>query len=152
MKPFKFHLDPVLEQRAREEDAVKEIYAKAVQTHARAEEDLRQGRMELEAYHHALSAKREGTSFRHDQLLFLTALQQQQAACQRLAGALFLANRELEKRRVELLTAHRKHEALLHLKASRRAEHQTALQREEELMVADIITARYAMSLSEDQS
>ncbi len=148
MSTFQFTLESILTLRSREEEAAQEHHIRAVQFKSRAETALRDARAELEAYHHSLATAREGVSFRHDQLLFLNALQYQQAACQHLAGKLQAAERELESRRTDLLAAHHKHEVLLRLKRTQQEAHQLATQRAEESALADLINARHALRLN----
>jgi flagellar export protein FliJ len=149
MKPFRFTLETVLTLRAREEETAKETYAMALQERTRAAAALNEARTELEAYHQALADTRQGTSYRHEQMLFLNALRSQQVACQRLSGKVLEADHALEGCRKALLAAHQRHESLVRLKDSQLSAYRAACQREEETTVADMITARYAMNLSE---
>lgn len=146
MKPFTFRLESVLAIRAREEEQARELYARVLQARTLIEAALQQARNDLEGYHRALATKREGRSRRDEQLVFLSALQYQQAYCEKMRGQLAIAERDVEARRGELLVAHSKHEALVRLKDRQGEAHETASQRAEEMALGDLITARHALA------
>ena len=152
MKAFRFRLESVLMLRTREEDRAREICAAALRNQSAATSALASGNAELEACHEALSRKRAQCTNRTEQLLLLSALQQQKSHCERLVTVCAAADREVVARRADLLIARRKREALSSLKDQQRAAHRSAEERQEEGQIADIITARHVLRMQEAQS
>lgn len=149
MKTFLYRLESVLNLRARAEEQAREIYARALHARAGCEAALREARGTLEAYHAALHSAREGVSDRQSQLIFLNALQHQQAQCNRMAEQLTAAEREVAARREAMLVARREREVLSRLKLRQQSAHSAEAARAEESMIGDLISARHAMSLQE---
>jgi flagellar export protein FliJ len=104
---------------------------------------------EIDLCHEALTTKREQRTTRTDQLLFLNALQYEQALLQRLKEELARVERELEVRRQAMVAAQRKLEALERLKTRQKEAHRVSAQRREEAMIDDLIGARFAMHAEE---
>lgn len=149
MKPFRYRLESVLTVRTRAEDQAREAYAQALQARARAETAINQERATLEAYHATLRGSREGVSNRHYQLVYLSALQQQQALCERCAAELAMVEKNVAVRREAMLDARRRREALTRLKEKQQAAWKAEEARVEESMIGDLITARYGLGVRE---
>lgn len=149
MKSFIFRLETVLALRTREEERVREICAEALRKQSAAMSALATANGELEAYHTAISQQRSGRTNRTEQILLLSAIQQQQANCKLLVARCAAADREVAIRRGELLVARRKREALANLKDRQRDAHRLAAERQEEATIADIITARHVLNMQE---
>ena len=149
MKPFHFRLESVLTLRTREEDRARDACSVAMKKQASAAMELRAGDSGLDACHAALSARREGTTNRTEQILLLSALQNQQANCERLVARCTAADREVALRRGELLAARSKREALSNLTARQSAAHRIAVEKHDEAAIADIISARHVLNLQE---
>ncbi len=149
MKPFLFRLESVLTLRTREEERARDACAVAMKTQATAAMELRAGNGELDACHAALSSRRSGTTNRTEQILLLSALQNQQANCERLIARCNAADREVAARRGELLAARTKREALSNLKERQRGAHRLQRERQDEAAIADIISARHVLKLQE---
>ncbi len=152
MKAFVFRLEAVLKLRAREEERARDVCAVALQNQAAATTALAAANAELEECHAILSRQRAGRTNRTEQILLLSALQQQQANCKLLVGRRAAADREVAIRREELLHARRKREALSNLKDRQRSAHRAASERQEEAVIADIITARHVLNMQEAHS
>lgn len=152
MKSFRFRLETVLTIRTREEERVRKLCATALRQQSAAMAALATGNAELEACHDSLSKKRAEKTNRTEQLLLLSGLQQQKSNCERLVARCTAAEREVAARRAELLTVRRKREALTHLKERQHAAHRLAQDRQEEALIADIISARHVLTLQEAQS
>lgn len=152
MKSFRFRLETVLTIRTREEECVRELCAAALRNQSAAIAALENGHTELEACHETLAQKRAEKTNRTEQLLFLSALQQQKTNCERLVTRCAAADREVATRRAELLVVRRKREALTHLKERQQATHRLEQDRQEEATIADIISARHVLTLQEAQS
>ena len=86
MKSFVFRLETVLTLRTREEERVREVYAEALRKQSAAMSALTTANGELEAYHTAISQQRSGRTNRTEQILLLSAIQQQQANCKLLTA------------------------------------------------------------------
>lgn len=152
MKPFRFRLETVLTIRTREEERVREICAVALRNQAAVNVELTNASAELEACHETLSRQRAARTNRTEQLLLLSALQQQKSNCERLVARRAAADREVAVRRAELLVARRKREALTNLKERQQTSHRVAAERADEAVIADIITARHVLNMQEAQS
>lgn len=149
MKPFRFRLESVLLLRAREEDRARDACSVAMKNQATAAMELRAGNSDLDGFHAALSEKRSGTTNRTEQILFLSALQNQQANCERLVARCTAADREVAARRRELLAVRSKREALSNLKERQSGAHRIVLEKADEAAIADIISARHVLNLQE---
>lgn len=152
MKAFIFRLDSVLTLRKREEERAREACARALKNQSDAKQALTTANSELEACHTALSAHRSGRTNRTEQILLLSALQQQKSQCERLLARSAATDREVAMRRAELLIVRRKRETLSNLKERQRAAHRHAQERQEEATIADIITARHVLNMREAHS
>ena len=152
MKSFTFRLESVLSLRIREEDRARELCAKALSDQAAALMALTNGNSELDSCHAELSRQRSGKTTRNQQILLLSALQQQQLNCKRLMMKCASADHEVAARRGELLIARRKRESLSNLKERQRAAHRLAQDREQEALIADIISSRHVINLREAHS
>lgn len=149
MKLFRYRLETVLSLRLREEEQAREAYAQALQARARAEATLLQERATLEQYHTALCSARSGVSNRQHQLLFLNALKQQQGLCDRCAAEFAVVEKMAGQQREAMLAARSRREALSRLKEKQQRAWQTEAARVEEVMIGDLITARYGLGLRE---
>ena len=151
MKPFLFRLESVLLLRTREEDRAREACASAAAKQATAALALSESQGQLDACHTALSIHRCGTTNRTEQILLLSALQNQQSHCELLVSRCAAADREVAARREELLAARRKREALTNLKERQRGAHRLGQDRQDEAAIADIISARHILTMREAQ-
>ncbi|MCE9612515.1 MAG: flagellar export protein FliJ [Chthoniobacter sp.] len=149
MKPFRYRLETVLSLRLREEDQAREVYSQSLQARARAEAKLLQERTTLEEYHTALCSARAGVSNRQHQLLFLNALKQQQGLCDRCAAEFAVVEKMANQQREVMLAARRRREALSRLKERQQHAWQIEAARVEEVMIGDLITARYGLCMRE---
>ena len=145
MKPFRYRLESVLTVRVREEDRAREAYTQVLQARARAEAASNQERSTLEEYHTTLRMAREGVSNRQHQLVYLNALKQQQALCERCAAELAMVEKTVAERREAMLVARRSREALTRLREKQMAAWKGEAARTEEAMIGDMITARYGL-------
>lgn len=151
MKQFRFRLETVLTIRTREEERVRESCAAALRKQSEAIVELAASNAELEECHEVLSRQRAERTNRTEQLILLSALQQQKSNCERLVALCAATDREVAIRRAELLVARRKREALANLKERQHAAHRIAEARQEEAVIADIITARHVLTMQEAQ-
>lgn len=152
MKSFAFRLETVLSLRIREEDRARELCANALRRQAAAVAALATGNYELESCHAALSKQRAGRTTRTEQILLLSALQQQQLNCKRLVANCAAADRDVAICRGELLVVRRKRESLSNLKERQRTAHRLAEDRQQEALIADIISSRHVLAMREAQS
>ena len=152
MKPFRFRLETVLALRTREEDRVREEFAGALRNQSAAAAALATGNSELEACHESLASRRAEKTNRTEQLLLLSALQQQKSNCERLVARCAATDREVAARRADLLIVRRKREALTRLREHQRAAHLLEQDRQQEAQIADIISARHVLRMQEAQS
>ena len=152
MKAFRFRLETVLTIRTLEEERVREVCAVALRNQATVNVELTNANAELEACHETLSRQRAARTNRTEQLLLLSALQQQKSNCERLLARCAATDREVATHRAELLIVRRKREALTHLKERQHAAHRLAQDRQEEALIADIISARHVLTVQEAHS
>ncbi len=144
MKAFRFRLHPVLTLRASEENKAQENYARALEAVARAERDLSDARMELERLHEGLESSRARLFRRNDQIIALNAISYQQSICERDAERLAHLKKEAQARLQDLLMAKREHEVLLRLRSKQQTQHLREAERQEQLVVDDLVMARFA--------
>lgn len=149
MKPFHFSLEAVLRLRAEQLEKTRHAFAECAGWRARAASSVAAAQAEIDLCQEALTAKRETRTTRTDQLLFLNALQYQQALLLRLKDELARVERELELRRQTMVAAQRKLEALERLRDRKKEAHRAAMQRREEAMIDDLIGVRFAMHPAE---
>jgi flagellar export protein FliJ len=143
MKPFKFSLESVLNLRSREEDAAKDSYAEAVAFYNRTLLALEAGLGDLEVLQDTLSSKRQGTSKKDDQLVYLQAIRQQRSFCDTLTQRLVRAD-QLQKVRFDLwMEARKKTQMLDKLKARHKERYTLEAARQEEKAVDDLVSARW---------
>jgi flagellar export protein FliJ len=144
MKAFLFRLEPVLALRVAKENEAQEKYAHALKAVAQAEGDLYEARAELERLHEVLDSSRAGRFRRNDQIISLNAMSYQRSICERKAERLAHLQDEAKTRLQDLLAARRAHEVLRRLRAKRQAQHLRETERREQLVVDDLVMARFA--------
>ncbi len=149
MKAFAFRLETVLTLRIRDEERARAWCASALKDQSEAALALATGNRDLEACHAALSLHRSGRTNRTEQILLLSALQQQQSNCERLVTRRIAADREVALRRGAMLAARRKREMLSNLKERQSLAHRIARERQDEAAISDIISARHVLSMRE---
>ena len=149
MKQFHFTLEAVLRLRSEQLEKARHSHAECTQWRARAAASVAAARLEIDSCHAALASRREHRSTRSDQLLFLNALQYQQSLLNGLNAELARVERELETRRLALLAAQRKVDALERLRERKERAHAAAGQRRDEAMIDDLISARYTIGMPE---
>jgi len=149
MRAFLFRLESVLTLRAAKENTTRESHARALQVVARAEWDLAEAQTELERLHKALQSSRIGRFRRNDQIISLNAISYQRAICERQAERLAYLREQAKARLRELLAAKRAHEVLQRLRIKQETEHRRAAERHEQLMVDDLMMARFGARRSE---
>lgn len=145
MKAFRFTLEAVLLLRSREEDAAKALYAEAVAFVNRTREALEQAIQDLEGLQAELSVKRQGTSKRDDQILFMQAIRQQRAFSDSLTQRLARAEQLAETRMQAWLAARRQTEILNRLKGRHLERYKAEVLRHEERAMDDLVSARWAL-------
>ncbi|NBV85211.1 MAG: hypothetical protein EBS01_02850, partial [Verrucomicrobia bacterium] len=146
MKAFKFSLESVLSLRSQEEDAAKNAYAEAVAFAQRTQLSLEAGLGELEFLQETLSTKRQGTSTKDDQLVYLQAIRQQRSFCDTLTQRLVRAE-QLKKVRFDLwMEARQKTQMLDKLKSKQKVRYDSDMARMEEKNVDDLVSARWAVA------
>jgi flagellar export protein FliJ len=143
MKPFKFSLESVLTLRIQEEDVAKNAYAEAVAFYNRTILSLEEGLGGLEQLQETLSEKRQGTSDKEDQLLYLQTIRQQRSYCDTLTQRLARANQLKEVRFQHWMEARTKTQMLEKLKERHRERHNAEQARQEEKAVEDLVSARW---------
>ena len=145
MKPFRFSLEPVLMLRRREQDLAKEAYAEAIGFKNRCQASLEQSMVELEALQGELVTKRSGLTHKDDQILFIHAIRQQRDFCHTIAQRLARAEQLIQVRMEEWLVARRKTEMLERMKEKYFKKYRAEVQRLEEKMIDDIVSARHVV-------
>ncbi len=149
MKQFHFSLEAVLRVRTEQLEKTRHSFAEGLQWRARAAASVAAAQAEIDSCHEALTARRESRTTRADQVLFLNALQYQQSILTGFNEELSRAERELHHRRLAMIAAQRKLDALARLKERKRTAHQAEAQRREESMMDDLIGARYVLQMAE---
>ena len=143
MKAFKFSLETVLNLRSREEDVAKDSYAEAVAFYNRTLLSLEAGVGDLEILQDTLVTKRQGTSSKDDQLIYLQAIRQQRSFCDTLTQRLVRAD-QLQKVRFNVwMEARQKTQILDKLKSRHKEHHNFEVARQEEKAVDDLISTRW---------
>lgn len=146
MKAFKFSLETVLNLRSREEDVAKDSYAEAVAFYNRTLLSLEAGLGDLEILQDTLASKRQGTSSKDDQLIYLQAIRQQRSFCDTLTQRLVRAD-QLQKVRFNVwMEARQKTQMLDKLKSRHKEHHNFEVMRREEKAVDDLISTRWVAS------
>ena len=151
MKPFVFSLESVLMLRVREEDVAKEAYAEAVSFYNRTMESLEMGIGDLEKLQESLSEKRQGSSKRDDQIMFLQAIRQQRSFCDTLTHRLARAQQLQELRFRLWMEARSKTQMLEKLKEKQKQRYDLELRRQEDKAVDDLVSARWGVNNRELQ-
>jgi len=145
MKAFKFSLESVLNLRSQEEDVAKNAYAEAVAFCQRTMLSLEAGLGELEFLQETLSTKRQGSSTKDDQLVYLQAIRQQRSFCDTLTQRLVRAD-QLKKVRFDLwMEARQKTQMLDNLKSRHKDRYNSEVARLDEKNVDDLVSSRWAM-------
>ena len=147
MKAFAFRLESVLLLREREEQAAQREYAEALQALNVAQrllEDAERLRDELdEAF-----AERRKHGFRAaEQNIYWTSMVKHHEGCKLRAENFAKAVEGVELLRLQMLEAKRKHETMLHLKEKQQRVYKEAERHADELLIDDMISARYAAGL-----
>jgi flagellar export protein FliJ len=143
MRPFRFTLESVLTLRSREEETARQSYAEALAFQSRTNEALEQAMNDLEALQSELSEKRQATSKRDDQIMFIQAIRQQRSFCDAMTQRLARAVQLVEVRMKLWLDARRKTQVLQKLKDKRSQLHDAEMRRLEEREIEDMISARW---------
>ena len=143
MRPFKFTLESVLTLRSREEETARQSYAEALAFQSRTNEALDQAMNDLDALQSELSEKRQATSKRDDQIMFIQAIRQQRSFCDAMTQRLARAVQLVEVRMKLWLDARRKTQVLQKLKDKRSQIHDAEMRRLEEREIEDMISARW---------
>ncbi len=143
MRPFRFTLESVLTLRSREEETARQSYAEALAFQARTNEALEQAMNDLDALQSELSEKRQATSKRDDQIMFIQAIRQQRSFCDAMTQRLARAVQLVEVRMKLWLDARRKTQVLQKLKEKRGQIHDAEMRRLEEREIEDMISARW---------
>jgi flagellar export protein FliJ len=143
MRPFRFTLESVLTLRSREEETARQSYAEALAFQARTNEALEQAMNDLDALQSELSEKRQATSKRDDQIMFIQAIRQQRSFCDAMTQRLARAVQLVEVRMKFWLDARRKTQVLQKLKDKRGQLHDAEMRRREEREIEDMISARW---------
>ncbi len=143
MRPFRFTLESVLTLRSREEETARQSYAEALAFQARTNEALEQAMNDLDALQSELSEKRQATSKRDDQIMFIQAIRQQRSFCDAMTQRLARAVQLVEVRMKFWLDARRKTQVLQKLKEKRGQLHDAEMRRREEREIEDMISARW---------
>lgn len=143
MRPFRFTLESVLTLRSREEETARQSYAEALAFQARTNEALDQAMNDLDALQSELSEKRQATSKRDDQIMFIQAIRQQRSFCDAMTQRLARAVQLVEVRMKLWLDARRKTQVLQKLKEKRGQIHDAEMRRLEEREIEDMISARW---------
>jgi len=143
MRPFRFTLESVLTLRSREEETARQSYAEALAFQARTNEALDQAMNDLDVLQSELSEKRQATSKRDDQIMFIQAIRQQRSFCDAMTQRLARAVQLVEVRMKLWLDARRKTQVLQKLKDKRSQIHDAEMRRLEEREIEDMISARW---------
>jgi flagellar export protein FliJ len=136
-------LESVLTLRSREEETARQSYAEALAFQSRTNEALEQAMNDLEALQSELSEKRQATSKRDDQIMFIQAIRQQRSFCDAMTQRLARAVQLVEVRMKLWLDARRKTQVLQKLKDKRSQLHDAEMRRLEEREIEDMISARW---------
>jgi flagellar export protein FliJ len=136
-------LESVLTLRSREEETARQSYAEALAFQARTNEALDQAMNDLDALQSELSEKRQATSKRDDQIMFIQAIRQQRSFCDAMTQRLTRAVQLVEVRMKLWLDARRKTQVLQKLKDKRSQIHDAEMRRLEEREIEDMISARW---------
>jgi flagellar export protein FliJ len=136
-------LESVLTLRSREEETARQSYAEALAFQARTNEALDQAMNDLDALQSELSEKRQATSKRDDQIMFIQAIRQQRSFCDAMTQRLARAVQLVEVRMKLWLDARRKTQVLQKLKDKRSQIHDAEMRRLEEREIEDMISARW---------
>ena len=149
MKVFKFSLESVLMLRVREEDVAKDSYAEAVSFYNRTMDSLNAGLGDLEQLQEALGEKRQGTSSKDDQLMYLQAIRQQRSFCDTLTQRLARAQQLQELRFRLWMEARTKTQMLERLKERHKARYDADVARQEEKALDDLVSSRWVSRMRE---
>ena len=136
-------MESVLTLRSREEETARQSYAEALAFQARTNEALDQAMNDLDALQSELSEKRQATSKRDDQIMFIQAIRQQRSFCDAMTQRLARAVQLVEVRMKLWLDARRKTQVLQKLKDKRSQIHDAEMRRLEEREIEDMISARW---------
>ena len=136
-------MESVLTLRSREEETARQSYAEALAFQSRTNEALEQAMNDLEALQSELSEKRQATSKRDDQIMFIQAIRQQRSFCDAMTQRLARAVQLVEVRMKLWLDARRKTQVLQKLKDKRSQLHDAEMRRLEEREIEDMISARW---------
>ena len=140
---FRFRLERVRALRERHEDAAKEELAGAMLRHRRCEEEVDAAAARIASAHAAQVDATRVTSSATDMLARQAYLERAERAHQATRQDLQRREFELAQRRAALTQAARERQALERLKASRRAEHEREMARQEGLMLDEIAINGY---------
>ncbi len=130
--------------RVREEDTAKDAYAEAVSFYNRTMASLEEGLGGLEQLHGTLAEKRQGTSRKDDQMMYLQAIRQQRSFCDTLTQRLVRAQQLQELRFRLWMEARSKTQMLERLKEKHKERYNAEVTRAEEKSVDDLVSARWS--------
>ena len=147
MKAFVFRLQSVLLLREREEQAAQQAYGLALQALSVAQQLLKDAE-NLRDELGAVFAERRRHGFRAaDQNIYWASMLKRDEECKLRAEHFKKTAQEVDRLRSEMLEAKRKFETLLHLKDKQHLAYKEAERHADELMVDDLVSARYAAEL-----
>lgn len=142
MKRFRFPLKPVAILRAHQEVRAREAFASAVHRYIQAEEELSRTRVRMAALESALFSGRKDTFRATEAALLLADYRRECDAEVQTERRVITARDEMQNRREDYITAHRKLEVVEHLETKARAAHRHDCDREEQAEFDDFAGRR----------
>lgn len=142
MKRFQFQLQPVLNFKQQRLDALL-VELSSIQAQVRAQEDVRKAaENRLIAFDAEFDEKKAGGMIAMEGLEYLGAQQVLERRLKQATERLKALQRQAESKRAQVVEARQETHTLEKLKDIRRAEYDTAVQKEEEKSIDDLTAAR----------
>lgn len=142
MKRFRFSLQPLAVVRAHREQQAKEMFASAMQAHARTEENLAGTRARIAAFEAALNAGRQQAFSAASAAEALHAYRAERDLEKAAERTVQVAREAMEQRRIEFIGAHRNLEVVHRLEAKARIVHRAENARAEQSEFDDFSSGR----------
>lgn len=147
MKAFVFRLQSVLLLREREEQAAQQEYAAALQALLVAQRLLQDAERLRDELDEAFAERRQHGFRAAEQNIFWASMMKHHEGCRLRAENFAKSAAEVERLRLQMLEAKRKSETMLHLKEKQQLAYKEAERHADDLLIDDMVSARYAAEL-----
>jgi len=147
MKTFVFRLQSVLLLREREEQAAQLEYAEALKALLVAQRLLQDAERLRDELDEAFAERRKHGFRAAEQNIYWVSMLKHHEGCKLRAENFAKSAEEVERLRIQMLEAKRKSETMLHLKEKQQQAYKEAERHADELLIDDIVSARYASEL-----